>query len=326
VSFGDSQIEPEQQWVGLVPAAYFDILHIEPIMGRLFTPDESYVGKHYVAAISADLWRTRFRGDAGILGRTIRINAEPYVILAVMPDVIPEWMEARRVQIWTPFGFADTLGDLWTEAGRGARGYYALGRLKPGVALEEAQADLAAIAVRLTAVHPADRGVGVALERLSDTRADAVRSIASPDGSGALILLIACVNVANLLLARNSVRERELATRAALGASMRRLIAQMLAETVLLALVGGGLGLVLARVGIAVVGRLHPPDLSQLAVIGIDWGVLLFTAAISIATAILFGLGIFRDFRNIGLAAPPGPQIIALYQQHPLVTYGIPMP
>ena len=292
VSFGDSQIEPEQRWVGLVPAAYFDVLDVKPIMGRTFTAEESYVGKHYVAAISADVWRSRFNSDPAILGRTIRINAEPYVIVAVMPDVIPEWMEGKAVQIWTPFGFADALGDLWTEAGRGARGYYSVGRLKPGVAVEQAQGDLAAIAARLGSTHAADRGFGVALERLSETRADAIRSILFLlMGAVALILLIACVNVANLLLARNSVRERELSTRAALGASARRLIAQMLVETILLALLGGGIGLALARGGVTVLASVHPAELPQLASIAIDWRVVVFTAAVSVATAILFGLG-----------------------------------
>jgi predicted permease len=292
VSFGEGQIQPEQRWVGLVPAAYFEVLDVKPILGRAFTAGESYVGKHYAAAISADVWRTRFNADPAILGRTIRINAEPYVIVAVMPDVIPEWMEGKTVQIWTPFGFADTVGDLWTEAGRGARGYYSLGRLKPGVALEEAQGDLTAMAARLGATHAADRGFGVALERLSQTRADAIRSmLLLLMGAVAFILLIACVNVANLLLARNSVRERELATRAALGASARRLIGQMLVETILLALLGGGVGLALARGGVALLARAHPAELPQLGSIAFDWRVVVFTAAVSVATALVFGLG-----------------------------------
>ncbi|MFY9939891.1 MAG: ABC transporter permease, partial [Silvibacterium sp.] len=147
VSFTDSEAEPEQMRVGLVPGAYFQILDIQPIMGRLFTEDESWTGKNYVAAISAQLWKNRFGADKAVLGRKIIINDEPYTIVAVMPNAIPEWMQLAddgdysAVHIWTPFGFADSLGDIWTEAGRGGRGgYYSLARIKPGVSLEQAQA------------------------------------------------------------------------------------------------------------------------------------------------------------------------------------------
>ena len=115
VSFTDSEAEPEQMRVGLVPGAYFQILDIQPIMGRLFTEDESWTGKNYVAAISAQLWKNRFGADKAVLGRKIIINDEPYTIVAVMPNAIPEWMQLAddgdysAVHIWTPFGFADSL-------------------------------------------------------------------------------------------------------------------------------------------------------------------------------------------------------------------------
>ena len=292
VSFADNQTEPQQMWVGLMPGAYFEILDVKPLMGRLFTKDESYVGKHYVAAISDQLWRTRFGGDKAILGRTIRINDEPYAIVAVMPDVIPEWMDFRDVQIWTPLKFADALGDQWTEVGRRGRGWYSLGRIKPGVSIERAQADLTAIASALAASHPVDRGIGVALQRLADTRAHDLRPMLFLlTGAVSLILLIACVNLANLLLARNSVRERELAMRAALGAGRGRLVAQLLAETLLLSLIGGGVGLVLAKIGVAGLTRIHPRDLPQLSSLGVDWRVLMFTFIVSVFTSLLFGLG-----------------------------------
>jgi len=292
VSFSDSRGEAEQMMVGLVPGEYFDALGVKPIMGRLFTKDESYVGKHYVAVISTRVWKTRFGGDQAILGRKILINDEPYTIIAVMPDVIPEWVDQRDVQIWTPLKFADLSGDQWTEAGRRGRGWYSLGRIKPGVSLKQAQADLATIAAALAAAHPVDRGIGVALEKLSDTRADNLRSMLFLlMGAVSLILLIACVNLANLLLARNSVRERELAMRAALGAGRSRLIAQLLAETLLLSLVGGATGLLLAKFGVASLARMHPQNLPQLASIGIDWRVLIFTVLVSVATSLIFGLG-----------------------------------
>jgi predicted permease len=292
VSFGEQDAKPEQMWVGLVPRAYFEILDMKPIMGRLFTEEESGVVRNYVAAIGAQLWKNRYGGDPAILGRKIRINDEPYTIVAVMPDVIPEWMESKAVPIWTPVAFANIFGDASTEAERGARGFYSLGRVKPGVSIEQAQADLATIAAGLAAAHPIDRGIGVALERLSETRAHDLRPMLFLlMGAVSLILLIACVNLANLLLARNSVRERELAMRAALGAGIGRLVAQLLAETLLLALIGGGVGLVLARMGVASLARMRPDNLPQLDATGVNWRVLMFTVAVSLVTSLVFGLG-----------------------------------
>jgi putative ABC transport system permease protein len=290
VSFGSSAGEPEQMRVGLVPAAYFEVLNIQPIMGRLFAEEENQEGKHYVAAISARLWRNRYASDPAILGRKIRINDEPYTIVAVMPDVIPEWLEAWRsglIEVWTPFAFSD----VWSEGSRSDRGYCGLARMKPGVSLEKAQADLASIAARLAAGHPVDQGVGVVLRRVSDTRVGEVRSMLFLlMGAVSLILLIACVNLANLLLARNSARRRELAVRAALGAGRGGLVRQLLAETLLLSLPGGALGLALARIGVAYLARMHPVSLPQLDSIGMDWRVLAFTLSVSLITSVLFGL------------------------------------
>jgi len=129
VSFGDFGSEAEQMRVGLVPAAYFEVLQVKPVMGRLFSTEENQEGKNFVAAISAQLWRNRFGADPSILGRQLRINGEPYTIVAVMPDVAPEWVEAGRLdsmEIWTPFGFSE----VWAESARGDRGYLALGRMK----------------------------------------------------------------------------------------------------------------------------------------------------------------------------------------------------
>ena len=293
VSFADSRGEPEQMMVGLVPGEYFDALGIKPITGRLFTRDESYVGRHYVAVISTRVWKARYASDPTILGHKIFINDEPYTIIAVVPDVIPEWMDYPGVQIWTPFEFLDiSANNLWTESGRRGRGYYSLGRIKLGLSMEQAQADLARISAALAAVHPVDRGIGVELEKLSDTRADNLRPILFLlTGAVSLILLIACVNLANLLLARNAVRKRELAMRAALGARGGRLVSQLLVETLLLSLLGGGLGLLLARIGVASLAKMHPQELPQLASLALDWRVLIFTLLASLATTLIFGLG-----------------------------------
>jgi putative ABC transport system permease protein len=290
VSYGDAAVAPEQMRVGLVPAAYFQMLGIQPIAGRFFSEDENAPGKNFVAAISAELWRTRFSADRAILGRTLRINDEPYTIVAVMPDVIPSWMEANRagrIDVWTPFAFPD----VWSESSRATRGFAALGRLKPGVTLERAQAELSMLAAGLAAAHPVDRGFGVALRRVVDTRAGSLGPLVLLlMGAVSLILLIACVNLANLLLARNSTRQRELALRTALGAGRGGLVRQLLAETMLLSIVGGALGLMLARVGVSILANTHPANLPQLDAMDIDWRVLAFTLCISIVTSLLFGL------------------------------------
>jgi putative ABC transport system permease protein len=289
VSFGESAFQPEQMSVGLVPAAYFEILDIRPIIGRLFSEDENREGKNYVAAISAQLWRNRLDGDPSVLGRKIRINGEPYTIVAVMPDVIPPWVEpGRHSEIWTPFPYSP---DMWSESGRGERGYAVLARLQPGVSLEHAQADLSVIAAALAAEHPVDQGVGVAVKRLADSRVGALRPMLYVlMGAVSLILLIACVNLANLLLARNSARQRELAVRAALGAGRGGLVRQLLVETLFLSLIGGAVGFACADVGLRVLARVHPENLPQLGSVGIDWRVLTFSLLVSLFTSLLFGL------------------------------------
>ena len=288
VSFGDSGAEPEQMRVGLVPAAYFEILGIQPIVGRLFADEENLQGRNYVAAISARVWSTRFSADPAILGRNLRINDEPYTIIAVMPDVIPEWMEPWRpgpIEIWTPFL------NPWTEISRAGRGNAAIARMKPGVSLEQAQQDLSAVAAALAEAHPMDRGIGVAVTHLADTRAGKLRPMLFLlMGAVSLILLIACVNLANLLLARNSSRQRELAVRAALGAGRGGLMRHLLAETLLLSLVGAAFGLSMAKIALAALTSMHPPGLPQLDSLGLDWRVLTFTLGVSLLTTVLFGL------------------------------------
>ena len=282
--------EPEQTRIGLVPAEYFVALGISPVVGRLFTAEENRWGSHHVALISASFWRSRYDRDPAIVGRSLRINDEPYAIVGVVPDVIPSWMDAQQadVRVFTPFA-AISPEDPWAESSRDGRGFFTVGRLKPGVTLEQARAELQVIAAELAARHPVDRGIGASVEPLSESRVGTMRpTLLMLMGAVGLVLLIACFNVANLIMARNSVRVHELAIRTALGASRARLFRQLLAESLLLGLCGGGLGLLVAELAGGLLGSLHPAP--QLAGGHIDGRVLAFTFGVAVVTSILFGI------------------------------------
>jgi len=280
----------EQLAVGLVPAEYFQILGMQPVMGRFFTAEENQLGKQFVAALNYTFWQSHYNGDKSVLGKTIRINNETYTIVAVMPDVIPEWMEIphKQAQVWTPFV---PYPGIWEADHRGDRNFSVLGRLKAGVTLQQAKADLERIAGTLSQQYPLDRGWGVDIARLSDTRVGNLRPVLLLlMGAVALILLIACANLANLLLARNSFRYREIAIQTALGASKWVLLRQLLTETLLMASLGGVIGTGLAWAGCRTLERVHPSKLPQLNSITIDVRVLLFAIGISLLTSLLFGI------------------------------------
>jgi putative ABC transport system permease protein len=286
VSYADSPSGPQEMGVALVPPEYFEVLRIQPILGRVFTSAETLAGDH-VALISASVWKTHFGGTPDVLSHTIRINEESYAIIGVVPEIIPLWMEPRRIDAWTPEAFLDSR----QENARGSRGFATLARLRPGVSLEQAQTELSGIAARLAAAYPVDAGVGVAVWRLADSRAGSMRPmLALLAGSVSLILLIACSNLANLLIARNSARQRELAVRAALGSGRRGLVRQLLAETLLLSFVGGAVGLAVSRTGVAALTQITGAQMPQLASLGIDWRVLLFTFVVSVSASLIFGL------------------------------------
>lgn len=290
---------PEEAVVGLVPAAYFELVGIRPVLGRIFSEAENTYGRHYVALISESLWKRRFALDPRVLGRTVRINAETYTVIGVTPDAIPSWMDHTSVpiSIWTPFASPDQL----TEASRADRGAFVLGRLNPGVSYRQAQAELDMLAGRLAQEHVADRGVGSRIEPLADTRAGPIRPILLMLWAAVgMVLAIACANLASLLLARNSARAREMAVRAALGAGRARLVRQMLVETLAVSFVGAVAGLGLSAAAQMALARSSAsnslPYTSASNLLGQFWSaapdprVLLFTLCISVATAALFGL------------------------------------
>ena len=171
VSTESASSEPQQMRVGLVPGEYFEVLGVEPQLGRVFRDDENRWGNNFVAVISYDFWQTRFHGDHLVLGKAIRINDEPYSIIAVMPGEIPDWWVGDphgKTEIWTPFvPYVNGSDTVWAGSSRGDRGWAAIGRLKPGVTIQQANADLQRIADNLAAQHPVDQGVGVKLEQAS---------------------------------------------------------------------------------------------------------------------------------------------------------------
>ena len=294
VSTRGGSIEPEQMRVGLVPGEYFEVLGMKPLMGRLFKDEESRWGNQFEAIISYNFWQTRFHGDRSILGKSIRINDEPYTIIAVMPGEIVDWWVGNpqgKTEIWTPFvPYLAASGTVWKESERGGRGWAAIGRLKPGVSVQQANADLQSIAENLAAQYPLDQGVGVKLRPLQEDQITNLGPVLRVlMGAVVLILLIACSNVANLLLARNSGRTREIALRTAMGAERFVLIRQFTTENLALGLLGGIVGCALAWCGCIAVARIHPAQLPQLAGVEVDLRVLAFALGISILSSLLFG-------------------------------------
>jgi predicted permease len=294
VSFSSGSTEPEQMRVGLVPGEYFEVLGIRPLMGRLFKDEENRWGSNFVAIISYNFWQTRFHGDRGVLGKTIRINDEPYSIVGVTPGEIPDfWVGTPpgKTELWTPFvPYVNGNDTVWAESSRGDRGWGAVGRLKPGVTIQQANADLDRIASSLAAQYPLDHDIGVALQPLQEDQVRGLRPILRLlMGAVVLILLIACSNVANLLLARNSGRSREIALRTAMGARQSALIRQFTVENLVLGLLGGALGCALAGWGCAIVTRVHPAQLPQLSGVSIDFRVLAFAFLISLFSSLIFG-------------------------------------
>jgi len=285
--------DAEEMLVGLAPRELFEALGVQPLLGRLFTAEEGLAGRNHVAVITESFWRTRYQRDAKILGRTLTINDQPYTIIGVVPDAIPGWMSAsynqqRGLALWEPFLPAP---DAWSEASRSGRGFGTIGLLRRGASLAEAQADLTQIAANLAASYPADQGVGVEVMPLANLRSGDLKPLLSLlMGAVALILLIACSNLAALLLARNSARHREFALRKALGAGRAALVRQVLTEALVLSATGSGLGLGMAWGTTLALRRSDPGHLPQLLDLTLDWRVVAFALAAGLGTCLFFGV------------------------------------
>lgn len=273
-----------------ISSGYFAILGVRPLLGREFTEDEDQPGPPPVAMISEGLWRRKFDAAPGVLGQTITLDGKGYSIVGVVPASLHLSTSGFHEQdVYAPV--PQWGNSLLTDRGSGL-GFHGIARLRPGVTIEQARADMDRLARNLAVAYPeSDRGVGASLVPLKeqvvgDTRQFLLVLLAAVG----FVLLIACVNVASLQMARSTVRAREFAVRTALGASRGRVVRQLLVESLLLGMAGGALGLMLTIWGTRAALKSLPAAVPRLTEIGVDWHVLVFTLVISLAASVLFGL------------------------------------
>jgi len=288
---------PERVPGAQVSASLFPLLGVKPQLGRAFFDEENEPGGDNVVLLSHALWQRRFGADSGIVGRRLALSGRGYTVIGVMPPSFQFPMSlfgikgvtfTQPAELWTPVAFsADRLKE------RGNRSLGVLGRLKPGVTLTQANVEVNAIAYRMRQQYPENyprEGWGAYAVSLHEQIVGRMQlPLLVLLGAVSLVLLIACANVASLLLARSTVRRKEIAVRAALGASRRRIARQLLTESLLLAFCGGGLGLLIALWGTDQLMSLSAQTLPRMKEVGIDGRVLGFTLAISMLTGIVFG-------------------------------------
>lgn len=292
--------EPERVAAMQVGDGYFKVMRGEPILGRTFLPEEQEDGKDFVIILGHGLWQGAFGGDRNIVGKTVSLNSRPYTVVGVMPadfQPLPSSLVAARAEFYRP------VAEKRDNEERSARHLRAIARLKPGVSLAQAQSEMTVIASRLEQQYPRDNtSYGVRLVSLAEDTVGGLRpTLLMLFGAVAFVLLIACANVGNLLLARSAARQKEIAIRSALGAARRRLVRQLLTESVMLAMAGGGLGLLFALWGTSLVESLGSKVNPMLNGITVDLRVLGFTVAISLLTGIVFGLAPALHVSNLDL-------------------------
>jgi putative ABC transport system permease protein len=276
---------PERLQAGRATASFFPTLGINPVAGRLFTPEEDKVGNEHVAVLSFALWRRVFNLSSTVVSSTIQLNGETYQVIGVVPDGIEEIYP--HVDLWIPMAF--TAREL-SEDRRGSLSYTMLARLRPGTNISQAQSIMSGVARSIAGQVP-DPEFNIEVRSLADEYVSDVRKpLFVLLCAVVAVLLISCANVANLLLARASVRSHEIAVRAALGAGRSRIIRQLLTESLILAVLGGALGILLATWGTKALLALAPTNLPRLNGVHLDVRVLLFSAAISLVCGVVFGL------------------------------------
>ncbi len=286
---GDNLVVPGTDAVRLrsarVTADFFTVLGVTPALGRAFLPEEGAYGSHQVVVLSDALWRRQFGANPAIVGQSIQLNGTPYRVVGVAP---PEMTQPQGVDLWSPLAFNPA------ERPPSRRGdfLFVIGRLKEGVTVAQAKTEMQSIMSRLEREYPeTNQGWSADVVPLHDELVGPVRpALLIFAGAVGLVLLIACANVANLMLARAAVREREVAVRLAMGAPRSRIARQLLTESVLLALIGGAAGVLLAVWFVASLQAMQLSQIPRLEEVRVNGVVLLFTLAVSVLTGLLFGL------------------------------------
>ena len=270
-----------------ISPSVFDVVGVQPVLGRSFREEEATPGNNFVVILSHGFWTQRFGADPEILGTAIVLDDQPFTVVGVMPPGFEFPPDADAVRLWRPLAINSRLFDV-----RAMRVYNVVGRLESGVSVSQARSEMAAISLGIAEEYPeTNRGWGSnvtpALEQVVGDFTTLVWMLAA---AAALVLLIGCVNIANLMLARASVNQRDFAIQATLGAGRGRLLRRSLAESFTLVVLGGGFGLLLAFLGVTLLKRVLPPEMPRIDEIGIDATVLAFAAAASIFAGVFFGL------------------------------------
>jgi putative ABC transport system permease protein len=276
--------DPERLRGMAVTEGFFATLGVQPQLGRDFLPEEDQPGHNNVMILSHGLWQRRFGGDPKILNQTLTLDGQSYTVIGVMAPAFR--IEGRDTELWTPMAFT-----AQQAQNHGGHSLSAIGQLKPGVTVDQARTEMSTIAGRLAAQYPVNVGWNVKIMPLLEFTVRSIKpALLVLLGAVAFVLLIACANVANLLLGRAAGRQKEIAIRTALGAGRWRIVRQLLTESVMLSLAGGAVGLLLAKWGMDLLLKLAPQDLPRMSDVSLDGRVLAFTVAVTLLTGVIFGL------------------------------------